>query len=160
MKSMLKITSAGLAVLVLAFVHAERAHTQSLTLQTRLKNAKRLDCNFSKLATGTWQAGAAKERVSAVEVEVKFQDIDVDGGTAEADSDFGKSFIVVRYSHGYLHLMQISDAGPLRVTTVFAVESSKGRMKAVQTRHAYTAVQLPGYTSRPEMYVGDCGVED
>jgi hypothetical protein len=160
MKTMLKLLPPGLAAFAAVLGHAQPAATQSLDLQARLKEAKRLDCRFSELATGTWNGGAAKARVSPAAIDVKFQDIDVDGGTAQADSDFGKSFIVVRYSHGYLHLMQMSDAGPLRVTTVFAAESSHGRMKAVQTRLAYTALRLPGYTSRPEMYVGDCAVED
>jgi hypothetical protein len=27
---------------------------------------------------------------------------------------------------------------------------------AVHTRHEYTDISLPGFTSRPEMYIGDC----
>ncbi len=32
----------------------------------------------------------------------------------------------------------------------------QGKLKAVHTRHEYTEVSLPGYTSRPEQYYGEC----
>ncbi|MGW8369982.1 MAG: hypothetical protein ACWGPN_15065, partial [Gammaproteobacteria bacterium] len=66
---------------------------------------------------------------------------------------------VVRYAQGYLHFMQTMSAGPIYLTTILAEPSADGRLKAVQTRHEYTAVMLPGFTSRPEMYLGDCAVE-
>jgi hypothetical protein len=153
------IAAAGLSMLLLAPPHTIRA--QSLELQRRLAAAKRLDCTFSALATGTWDDDETPSvKVTPTDLNVTFSDINVDEGTAEADSDYGSSFISVRYSQGYLHLMQISSAGPLRVTTVLAQETSNGRMKAVQTRHEYTSTALPGFTSRPEMYVGDCAVSD
>ena len=31
-----------------------------------------------------------------------------------------------------------------------------GKLRAVHTRHEYTEVSLPGFTSRPEQYYGDC----
>jgi hypothetical protein len=55
--------------------------------------------------------------------------------------------------------MQMSEAGPLHVTTVFAAESSAGRLKASHTRHEYSPTMVPGFTSRPEMYIGDCAVK-
>jgi hypothetical protein len=39
---------------------------------------------------------------------------------------------------------------------VFDKETRAGRLQAVHTRHEYTAVSLPGFTSRPEQYYGDC----
>jgi hypothetical protein len=65
----------------------------------------------------------------------------------------------VRYSHGYLHLMQMSDAGPLYITTVLATQTANGRFKAMHTRHEWSPAIVPGFTSRPEMYVGDCALE-
>ena len=96
MKAPVRIAFACTALL--ALLQPESASTQSLDLQMRLQKAKTLDCSFSKLVTGTWDGAAAKATVSSIEVEAKFHDIDIDGGTAEADSDFGKSFIVVRYA--------------------------------------------------------------
>jgi hypothetical protein len=54
--------------------------------------------------------------------------------------------------------MQISDAGPLFVTTIFPQETTNGRLKAVQVRLEYAATTLPGFATRPEMYFGDCTV--
>ena len=154
------LTIVSVAAAAFAAGHFSGASAQSLDLEKRLAAAKSLDCRFTALATGTWDDTTAKPKatVSTTKLEAKFVDINVDEGTAEASGDFGKSFISVRYTNGYLHLMQISDAGPLRVTTVLAQESTKGRFKAVQTRHEYTSVSLPGFTSRPEMYIGDCAV--
>jgi hypothetical protein len=147
-----------MAAAVLALVINQAAQAQTVQLQERLRKATRIECKFTALATGDWKGTTAQAAVSPATLEATFVDIDIDGGTAEAEGDLGESFIVVRYSHGYLHLMQISDAGPLRVTTVLAQPTSGGRMKAVQTRHEFSVVSLPGYTSRPEMYVGDCAV--
>ena len=72
---------------------------------------------------------------------------------------FGASYIVVRFAEGYLHFMQTLSSGPLYLTTILAEPSREGRLKAVHTRHEYTQVSLPGYTSRPESYLGDCSVE-
>lgn len=144
---------------LLVVAHAPTAAGQSRELQKKLASAKRLECTFTALATGTWSdANKPQIKASTTKLEAVFSDINIDEGTAEADSDFGKSFISVRYSNGYLHLMQISDAGPLRVTTVLAQPSANGRFKAVQTRAEYTPTILPGFTSRPEMYIGDCAV--
>ncbi|HEU4619251.1 MAG TPA: hypothetical protein VFV10_14520 [Gammaproteobacteria bacterium] len=155
------LTAAMLPVVAaLGFLHPGAALAQSTKLKERLEKATRVDCTFTALATGNWDGAKPKATVSAAKLETAFVDIDVDGGTAESAGDLGKTFIVVRYREGYLHFMEMSDSGPLRVTTVLAQESANGRLKAVQTRHEYTAVSLPGYTSRPEMYVGDCAVTD
>jgi len=134
------------------------AHAQGAALERRLASATRVECRFETLATGDWNANSSSAAVTKVDHAATFFDIDVDGGTAEADGPFGTAFIVVRYAHGYLHFLQMSDAGPLHVTTVLAQETTGGRLKAVQTRHEYTPVALPGFTSRPEMYIGDCAV--
>jgi hypothetical protein len=131
---------------------------QSTALQRRLAAATRLDCRFSALVTASWKDKTPNASVAPTEFEASFFDVNVAEGTAEADSRFGSSFIIARYSAGYLHLMQISDAGPLYVTTVIATETTDGRMIAVHVRNEYSPAVLPGFTSRPEMYVGDCEV--
>lgn len=127
--------------------------------EQRLASAARVECSFTALATGSWEDGTAGAAAGAAELEAAFFDINVGEGTAEADGPFGATFIVVRYARGYLHFLQMSDAGPLHLTTVLAQETAGGRMKAVHTRHEYSQTALPGFTSRPEMYVGDCAVE-
>jgi hypothetical protein len=129
---------------------------QSLALEKKLLAVKTLKCKFSTMATGDWEAGKTKATVAASKIEVAFSSIDIDEGTAEADGGYGTTFISVKYSHGYLHFMQISDSGPLYLTTVLATETTPGHFKAIHTRHEFTPVSIPGFTSRPEMYVGEC----
>jgi hypothetical protein len=150
------LSAAAVAAVTLGQIGAAAAQTGPL--ERRLSAATRIDCRFTTLATGTWDGPAASAAVSEVDEKAAFFDINVDEGTAEAEGRFGATFIVVRYARGYLHFMQMSDAGPLHLTTVLAQETTGGRLKAVQTRHEYSATVLPGFTSRPEMYVGDCEV--
>ena len=151
----LPLTAAG--VLMLGTFDA--AEGQSRQLMLRLEGTSTLDCSFSTLATGDWDDAATSVEVDAAEFELSFFDIDADEGTAEAEGQFGASYIVVRYSSGYLHLMQMLGAGPLRLTTVLAQELPDGRFMAIHTRHEYSPTILPGFTSRPEMYVGACSVD-
>jgi hypothetical protein len=132
---------------------------QSNALQQRLQNASRVDCRFSQVVTGDWNGDATEFEAKPADLTVAFFDIDVESGTAEAEGRFGASYIIVRYAGGYLHFMQTLNAGPLYLTTVLAEPTSGGRLKAVQTRHEFTPVRLPGFTSRPEMYLCDCAVE-
>lgn len=148
------------AFLLLGSLHVPDAHAQSIALQRRLAAATKVDCSFSTLATGTWKDGATQATVSEVSVEASFFDVNADEGTAEADSRFGASLIIVRYSEGYLHFMQMLYSGPLYLTTVLAQETDDGRLLAVHTRHEYSPTMLPGFTSRPEMYVGSCTIGD
>ncbi|HEX5048590.1 MAG TPA: hypothetical protein VFX89_15860 [Gammaproteobacteria bacterium] len=149
------------AALALGRAHdaAAQAPANERELARKLGAAKRLECKFTTLATGTWDGAKTSATVTKADVSVTFTDIDVDSGTAEADSGFGNAFISVKLSGGYLHFMQISDTGPLYVTTVLATETAPGRLKAMQTRHEYSPTVLPGFTSRPELYVGDCAVK-
>lgn len=134
------------------------AAAQTGALQQRLARATTLACSFSLVATGTWKAGAAAIDVAPAKLAITFTSIDADDGTAEIKGRSGESPLVVRYVSDYLHLMQMHSAGPLYTTTVLAKESAGGRLMAVHTRHEYTDVRLPGFTSRPEVYVGDCEV--
>ena len=83
----------------------------------------------------------------------------VDGATAEAVGPYGASNIIVRQTGYYLHLVQMFREGPLYTTTVIDRETTNGKLMAVHTRHEYTDASLPGYTSRPEQYYGECEVE-
>ena len=134
------------------------AAAQVAALQKRLAAAKSVSCTFPALATGSWKDGVPSVGVTAATLKVTFTNINIDEGTADSEGAFGGSFIVVRHSTDYLHLMQSQGSGPLYTTTVFARETKEGRLMAVHTRHEYTDVRLPGFTSRPEMYLGDCSL--
>jgi hypothetical protein len=163
---MSKLLSIVIGVTVLAalvqFVPA-RAQTavQSAALEKRLLAAKRLECTFGTVATGDWEKGSqgTSATVGTSKLTLAFFNIDLDEGTADSDSGFGATFISVKYANGYLHFMQISDAGPLYLTTVLVTETVPGRFKAIHTRHEWTPARVPGFTSRPELYVGDCAAK-
>jgi hypothetical protein len=127
-------------------------------LDRRLAAAKRLECTFPVLGTGTWNQNVPAIGVTPSELKANFFDINIEEGTAEAESAYGASFISVRYESGYLHIMQMADAGPLYLTTVFARAAGEGKLMAVHTRMEYSPTIIPGFTSRPEMYVGTCSI--
>lgn len=142
----------------LALAVPPTALAQSRALQQRIQAATRVECTFTTVATGGWEGTAPQASVAPAEHEALFTEINVDEGTAESTSVYGDTFISVRYAAGYLHFMQISDVGPLFVTTIFPRETANGRLKAVQVRLEYAATTLPGFASRPEMFLGDCAV--
>ena len=149
------LLAAGLGALLLL----QAAPAQNRALNELLQNAARVACSFTQIATADWPGDEPAFEAEAVELTAAFVDVDVESGTAEAEGRFGASYIVVRYNEGYLHFMQQLNAGPIYLTTILAQETAAGRLKAVHTRHEYTPVRLPGFTSRPEMYLGDCAVE-
>ena len=157
MPKALVIALAGLAALTTAL--APTALGQG-GLDRRLAAATRIECTFSTLATGTWDKNVPAIAVTPAEIEANFFDINVEEGTAEAESEYGASFISVRYESGYLHIMQMGGAGPLHVTTVLARAAGEGKLMAVHTRHEYSPTIIPGFTSRPEMYLGSCTIAD
>jgi hypothetical protein len=146
------IALAGLAALA-----AAPAFSQS-GIDRRLAVAKRIECSFSVLATGNWDKNVPGVGVTPTELKAAFFDINIDEGTAEAESPYGASFISARYTAGYLHIMQMSDAGPLYLTTVLARAAGEGKLMAVHTRLEYSPTVIPGFTSRPEMYLGTCTI--
>ena len=149
---------AAVSLVIIASVPSADAQTraQKMALEKKLLGAKMLKCTFSTLATGDWEGDKTKSTVSTTKLEIAFSSIDIDEGTAEADGGYGNAFIAVKYAQGYLHFLQISDAGPLYVTTVLATETTPGHFKAMHTRHEFSPTKVPGFTSRPETYVGEC----
>ena len=148
------VVCVGLLTLAASPVSAQRREAQA-----RLQNASRIDCTFDQIATGDWTDEGSEFAVDVSTFSLAFFDIDLESGTAEAEGRFGASFIVVRYAEGYLHFMQPLNSGPLYLTTVLAEPTEDGRFQAVHTRHEYTEVSLPGWTSRPEMYLGYCSID-
>ena len=155
MQRIVAIALGGLATWSL--LHCTDASAQS-GLDRRLAAAKKLDCSFSTFALGNWEKNTPSLTVKPAELKASFTKINVDEGTAEAETAYGASFISVRYAQGYLHIMQMSDAGPLYLTTVFARAAGENRLMAVHTRMEYSPTVIPGFTSRPEIYLGSCSI--
>jgi hypothetical protein len=135
------------------------ASLDAQTTRQLLETAKTLKCDFTLMTTGTWNAdGSPQAQVRERRVSFVFKSIDTQEGSAQIDGSSAAPSIIVQLSGGYLHFMQIAATGYLYTTTVFDKPSRPGKLKAVHTRHEYTDVALPGYTSRPEQYFGDCDV--
>ena len=127
--------------------------------QSRIATAKNIRCSFSRSATGTWtKAGAPEAVVRPASLVLRFDSIDADSGTAQLRNGSMGSEVTVRLAEGYLHFMQSFRTGPLYTTTVFDVGASGGTLKAVHSRHEYFSVPLPGATSSPEQYYGECEI--
>jgi hypothetical protein len=144
---------------LLLFLGVATTYAQRTALQQRLTTATSVSCTFPLVSTGTWNKGVPEATSAPAKLNVTFVNVNVDEGTADQQSSFGESFIVVRQANDYLHFMQMYASGPLHTTTILAREGKDGRLMAVHTRHEYTDVAIPGFTSRPEMYVGDCEVK-
>jgi hypothetical protein len=125
--------------------------------QNAFESVKSLTCVFPIFATGTWQNADPRAEVKTAKLSMAFDAIDIEDGTAESIGPYGPMHIVVRYAANTLHLIHVaSTSGALYVTTVFGREIGPGKRLAVHSRHEYTAVSLPGFTSRPEQYYGEC----
>ena len=145
---------AGL-VLVLLWSEVPSARTGA---QASLATVESLHCVFPLYATGTWTEDGPQAEVKPTELSFRFKEIDTDEGVADAVGLFGPRYIVARLAGQSLHFMQVGRSGPLYVTSVFGQPSEEGKLLAVHTRHEYTRVSLPGFTSRPEQYYGECEV--
>ena len=147
---------AGLAAFLLAA--AAPLSGSRAAAQSGLAGVTAADCTFPVLATGTWTDGEPSAEATASDLEFRFEAIDTEDATAEAVGRFGVSHIITRLSGQYLHFMQIFQAGPLYTTTILDQEAPDGTYLAVHTRHEYTQISLPGFTSRPEQYYGACAL--
>jgi hypothetical protein len=84
--------------------------------------------------------------------------IDVEDGTAEIGGGFrGGDNVVVKLAGANLHFLDIGLNGALGVVTVFAKETSDGRLQAVYSRTSYVE-HAAGGSGEPEVaqYQGQC----
>ena len=126
-----------------------------------LATAKRLRCTFQTNAVGNWKKdGSTETAVKTPKLILLFEQIDPDEGTAKQRSGSMLSDIVVKQTGGYLHFMQSFRSGPLYTTTVFDKQTTAGKFKAVHSRHEYFTIPVPGATSSPEQYYGECEVKE
>jgi hypothetical protein len=57
-----------------------------------------------------------------------------------------------------LHFIQSFLDGQLYTTTILEKRTAGGKFKAMHSRHEHTDISLPGFTSSPEQYYGDCEI--
>jgi len=149
----LRLRTAGALVAALTLLGAP------VGAQGTLSSAKALRCTFARNATGSWTKAGAPQAVSKPSTLVlRFDAIDFDDGTAQLKTGSASSEVVAKMAaQGYVHFLQIFRTGPLYTTTVFDKDAN-GKLKAVHSRHEYFAVPLPGATSSPEQYYGECEI--
>ncbi len=146
-----------LTISVLLLLASQSASGQDAAKKT-LANAKSIKCTFPVMAVGTWGREKPEARIQTSNLVLQFDAVNADEGTAELQGSFGKYDIVVRYAGGYLHFIQSFLDGQLYVTTVLDKKTAGGKLKAMHSRHEHTDVSLPGYTSSPEQYYGECEI--
>ncbi len=131
----------------------------SVAAQPRISTAKSIRCSFSRVAVGSWtKEGVPEAATRTATLVLRFDGIDTDAGTAQLRTGSMGTEVTVRAAEGYLHLMQSFRTGPLYTTTVFDQGVAGGKFKAVHSRHEFFTVPLPGATSSPEQYYGECEV--
>jgi len=149
----------ALGAVAVSMVFALLSPSARVDAQGTLANAKRLRCTFPRQAIGAWKPdGTVDASVKATTLTLRFEDIDPDSGSAQLRTGSAGSEVTARLAEGYLHLMQSFRTGPLYVTTVFERGGVNGKFKAVHTRHEYFTTPLPGATSTPEQYYGECEI--
>ncbi len=154
----IRTRAAGLGLL-LALLQAPAALGGQGVDAPKLAAVKTLKCQFDKMAIGTWlKDGQTEVKIQPVKIALGFEQINTEDGTAEVTGSFGAPYIVVRVAGTYLHFIQVGGQGFLYTTTVFDRFARPGKLMAVHARHEFTEVSLPGYTSRPEQYYGECEV--
>ena len=130
-----------------------------IAAQGRIATAKSLRCRFAVSASGRWEPdGTPKAAVAPATITLLFEAIDADTGTAQLRTGAVSSEVVARQSGTYLHFMQLFKTGAMYTTTVFDQQAARGAFRAVHSRHESFAVPLPGATSTPEQYYGDCQI--
>jgi hypothetical protein len=127
---------------------------------SKLASVKTLQCTFPLITTGTWKNGKAEAAVKPATLTLKFVSINTDEGSAQLDGGSGTYDIIVRYASGYLNFIQSFRDGPVYTTTVFQKETTGGKLKAVHSRHELFDFALPGFTSSPEQYYGECEIKE
>jgi hypothetical protein len=127
-------------------------------LKGSLGKATSIKCTFSLMSVGAWGKERPEAKIQPANLVLQFEAINTDEGTAELKAGFGKYDIVVRYAGGYLHFIQSFLDGQLYTTTILEKKTAGGKLKAMHSRHEHTDVSLPGFTSSPEQYYGECEI--
>ncbi len=125
-----------------------------------LETVTNIECAFSLMSLGGWGDAAPEAELQPADLTLEFQAVNADEASAELASGFGIYDIIVRYAPGYLNFIQSFRDGPLYVTTVLEKEAPAGGLMAMHSRHEHTDYALPGFTSSPEQYYGECRILD
>ena len=125
--------------------------------QNPLASLRGLRCRFSVTSSVVWKDGKPDVRTDARESRVTITNIDMQDGSAEVPGPRGRRFATITLSDGSLFVME-STEGALHVTSVFAVESSPGKFKAVRAEYSYVYLTVPPLVPDPTVShsYGEC----
>ena len=112
------------------------------TAQNPLTSVTGLQCRFNVTTSVLWKGGKPDVRTQAAESRLTITNIDVQDGTAEIPGPRGRRYATTTLSDGSLFVMETAQ-GALHVTTVFAVGSSPGWLKAVHAEYVPPIVPDP-----------------
>jgi hypothetical protein len=127
------------------------------TRENPLTTVTSLRCRFSIRTSVLWKDGKPEVRTEQVASRLTISNIDVQDGTAEIVGLQGRRFATTVLSDGSLFVME-STRGTLDVTTVFAIESSPGMLKAVRAEYGYEYLTVPPFPIDPTVWhsYGEC----
>jgi hypothetical protein len=122
-----------------------------------LTTVKALKCRFPVAISVAWKDGQAQPATRTQELAFEITGIDVQDGTADFSGAAGRSFVNAVLSGWSMYFVETS-LGQLNVTTVFAQESSPGKLKAVHSRHGYIQMSMGSYIAEPSVSqnYGEC----
>jgi hypothetical protein len=122
-----------------------------------LAQIKNLKCTFPTSSTGNWKGGPQAPLVKTDEISLEIDSIDTQEGSARLVTA-EPTYLTALLTASSIHFMERTLQGSLSVTTVFSIEGSPGKLRAVRSRHDYLKVTLPGYASEPAVsqYYGEC----
>ena len=152
------LLATAMAFAAAASAGAQNSATQMTELKGGFTGATSVSCSFSLRTTSTWNGDQPAAETKPATLTLKFEDLNIDEGTGRVvvTGASGTGQLIVKAENGNLHFVQLFLAGALHVTTVFTGETKDGKAKAIHSRHEFTPVMLPGFTSRPEQWVGQC----
>jgi hypothetical protein len=127
------------------------------TRENPLTTITGLRCRFHVTTSVLWKDGKPDVRSQATESRITIANIDVQDGTAEIPGPRGRRYATTTLSDGSLFVMETAQ-GALHVTTVFAVESSPGWLKAVHAEYSYVYLTVPPIVPDPTVSqsFGEC----
>jgi len=122
-----------------------------------LTSVSGLRCHFTTKTVVAWRGGKPDVHTEQVDSRVTISGINIQEGTAEASGPQGRRLATAALSDGSLSVIETT-RGAVDLTTVFATESSPGKLKAVRAQHAYVFLTVPPFDENPTVAqsYGDC----
>jgi hypothetical protein len=122
-----------------------------------LAQIRSLKCTFPVSATGSWKVTPQSPIIKGDEITFEVDNIDAQEGSARLVTA-DPTYLTALLTASSIHFMERTLQGSLSITTVFSIEGTPGKLRAVRSRHDYLKVNLPGYVSEPSVsqYYGEC----